>query len=378
MAVRTLLLVYVVFGLFMLFFLLRVSVVHAEDLVNPPLDITNDDNPPTKDPGNGGGGGGGSPPPSHQIRVRVVDYETGVAVPGINVYINLPMPVLVGQTDADGYVIYTTVSGHPYPNTNYRITVNGQDNYNLGVWPEDYHWGQRATTITTDNNAYAHVTIPLQRATLVNVVAAALFSNSQYVSLYYGRETYASFSHTVSFSVAGSGISIGYSSSRTLSRTFGVDPLNKACVKWAHYANTYIDDTWGIVKTGITKNVDNQAPGTYEIQEYIDPYSLTRGYEDLQLVNGTWVYAEYRETGSYTWSASLSIDFAIQYLAYGIHVSLDTIVTSTEGVTNWVAYKVYNTSGRTLKFRAYTCGASLNTGSKIGGMELHVWEIEDC
>jgi len=349
---------------FVLVFLFNVSPVYAPD-------------DPVRD---GGSGGGGGPPPSNCIRGYVYDYDDGYTpVSGIKVYLNLGPGAAETTTSASGYFRFDT--SLIYPNTGYRITVNGQD-YDLSLgswwegWPYDHHWGQRATSVVTDNKGYAYKTIYLQRAAEPLVTFAALFSNSRYATLYYGRETFSTFAHTSSFSVAGTGASIGYSTSKSASRTFWVYPLVKACVKRPYYANTYRDDVWEVVKTGMTEPDEIIDIGTYATKEYKDPYSLEMGsYRDFQLINGTGVYDEYVESGSHTWSLSLGIDFSISYMAFGIPINLDTTVTSTQGTTNWVSYKVDNTSGTTLKFRVWTAGTFLDAERKIGGMELHIWEI---
>lgn len=233
--------------------------------------------------------------------------------------------------------------------------------------------------VHTNNNAYAYKAILLQPAAKVKVPAAALFSNTKYATLWFGLQT--GFSHTLNFKSTLPGISIGYTTSKevTLTVEFKVNPDVKTYIGRKHYANTYWDDRKsggpGIVSTGISAEVETWDWSTYETREYIDPTSLKEGYMDFQLISGTTKKVTYKETGTRTLSASLGIDFAIQYKAFGIPLGLDVEVAVTSSRETWVAYEIYNDSGGTLIFRVYTPGAIHDPENKIGGVELHVWNM---
>jgi len=323
-----------------------------------------------------GDGGGGSLPP--QTIEGYVMGGGGPAPAGLNVY--LYYGAMTFETTTDAYGHFEFEGSWIDPNAMFWITANGEL-YDLGTWCDDASWNQWKGWIITDENGYAYETIPLGRSVIVEVPAAALFSNTKYATLSYGIETTSSFSHTLHFNVAGSGIDTGYSTVTSAEYTFGVDALIQAYVGKYHYAATYWDDMEpGVAKTGISGTLPEWDWGTFSTEEYLDPNNLPEdSYKDFPIAYGTFKQAKYTETGSYTWSASLGADFAITYEAFSIPIELDTTVTTTSGATNWVSYLIdrrgdTNTTPE-LNFRVYTSGAILDSDSEEGGMELHVWDM---
>lgn len=321
------------------------------------------------------GDGGGEPAPPHTIEGYVMGAG-GPAPAGVNVY--LYYGSLTVETTTDAYGHFEFEGSWIVPNETFWITANGKL-YDLGTWCDDASWNQWKGWIITDENGYAYETIHLGRSAIVDVPAAALFSNTKYATLYYGIETTSSFSHTLHFNVAGSGIDTGYTTTMMESTEFEGQPLLSWYVCRSHYAATYWDDTKpGIAKTGISAIVENTFWHANLTSEYLDPNSLTEGYVDIPVPHGIKQRVTYTETGSYTWSASLGVDFAITYKAFSIPIELDTTVTTTSGATNWVSYVIDRTGDtnlNTLIFRAYTSGAILDLDNDRGGIELHVWDI---
>jgi hypothetical protein len=290
---------------------------------------------------------------------------------------------LLTYTDSNGVFVFES----PYimPNTGYVITVNGAQE-SLGVSADDPQWGQWAGWVYTGDNGYASRTIEISPSAEVNVPSAALFSNSQYATLRYGAESSSTFSHTVNFNVAIAGISTGYTSSLSVSYGFEVAPTFASYWRKPYYATTYYSDgymsRWGIVSAGIAGEVPNWYWGSAPTQEYIDPNTLTQGYFDFPCANGTLNWYHYKETGSYTWSASSGVGFAISYRAFSLSIGVDVTVTVTSSAESWVTFEVDRRSEASpgiRMFRAYAPGwplnPSKNSGEGIGGMELHIWEI---
>ena len=245
----------------------------------------------------------------------------------------------------------------------------------LGTQCDDMRWGQWGGHIHTDENAYAYAKIHMEKADVVNVPAAALFSNTKYATLYYGMESTSSFSHTLTFSVPESSISIGYITSISTSHVFAVAPLKKAYIAKKYYiATTYDNDTEEIIYTGISGSKKIWLWGTLPTEEYIDPSSLTEGFIEFPVASGTFVQATFTETDSVTWSASAGVPFAVAFEAYGCYLNFD--VTATVSSTIWVSYKIDrmdDSNPETLAFRVYTVGSPVDTESRKCGIEMHVW-----
>jgi hypothetical protein len=324
------------------------------------------------DPGEGGGAS------SHTIEGWVINRATGKPVCGVTCYLYFSWLRAITCTDAYGHFIFQGSYINSYIGWDYTVTTNGEDSY-LGCYLDDYHLGQWKGVIQTDDIGYGSRYIYLEPAAVVTVPAAALFSNTKYSTLRYGIETTSAFSHTLGFKVAGTGISTGYTTSTSASREFQVAPLYKKYIGKPYYAATYWDDTiHGVASSGIAHELENWDWGTYATQEYIDPNTLTEGYKDFQVDQGSKIHADYKETGSHTWSVSIGADFAISYKGFGTTINVDTTVTTTSGTTSWVSYEVdrlSDTNPDPLIFRAYTPGAPLDHGIDIGGMELHVWDM---
>lgn len=295
------------------------------------------------------------------------------SISGVTVILRYVWPIYT-TTDSRGYFRFQ--ESFIEPNCVYEITVNGWKEY-LGDYLFDPKYGQWYGRVKTDDVGYACVFIYMERSTIVNVPAAALFSNTKYATLYYGTSQKSSFSHELSFSVANQGIGTGYTTTISCEYIFGVEPLTKCYVTRWHYAATYYNDyEKRIVKTGIAGSEDYWGWGTLSTEEYIDPNKLTSGYVDFPLARGTFIQATYREEGSYTWSARMGVPFAISYKAFGVTINLDVTVTSTG--TNWVTYVVDrrgDTNPDTLIFRVYTGGAFYDPNNQKGGIELHVWDM---
>jgi hypothetical protein len=236
-------------------------------------------------------------------------------------------------------------------------------------------------SVTTNSKGYAATTIFLDRSAIVNVPAAAMFSDTKYATLYYGIENTSSFSHTVTFQCPFVGITVSYTYSLSATYTFGCQPLTQFYVGRPFCFATFWDDctTHGINATGISAVEPGWDWGTLPTTEYLNPNNLTGGSTDFPIAFGTLGEYHYAETGSCTWSSNGGVSFGISYSAFGFDIGLTTTVTTTSSQTNWVTYTVDrrgdNNTSPVLYFRAYTQGALLDTTTKTGGLELHVWDM---
>jgi hypothetical protein len=326
------------------------------------------------DPGDGGGGG--PPPPSNTIEGWVINRRDGSFAVGLTVYLYYGEYGFETTTDANGHFVFQ--GAYICPNWDFLFSLNGE-RYSLGDSCDDARWGQWFGGIHTNDVGYGSRNIFLEPAAKVNVTAAALFSNSQYATLYYGRQTEHTFSHGLSFHVPILGISTGYTTSETVTYSvlFECAPNTAQHVYRTHYASTYYDEIIGdVVASGITDVVANCYWGSRSTHEYLDSNSLpTNDWGDFTVAPGAMEW-EYRETGSHTWSASDGVPFAIIYAAFSRIINLDITVTVATGTTTWVRFRIENPTGHDLCFRAYTPGARPDPpDGELGGMELHVWQI---
>jgi hypothetical protein len=270
------------------------------------------------------------------------------------------------------------------PNIRYEITVNGGYINEMGGWIPDPAWGQWAGYVVTDDTCWAQVYPRLQPAAVVNVTYAALFSNTQFATLQYGLQTTSTFSHSVSFNVLNSGISIGYSTSSSATFTCWVTGASSISVAKHHYANAFYDSTLtnpAVVKAGISSQVPFTLFYSYPAMEYVNPSTLNVSYADFSINEGSGQKYQYSETGSHTWGATAGVPFGIIFSAWSQVITLGETVT-TSG-TNDVSFTVYVPSGYGygfVNFRAYSPGAGsfnpLQDPNKgTGGLELHVWDM---
>jgi hypothetical protein len=336
----------------------------------------------------GGGGGGTYPPPPtptpspNTVEGYVVNSTNGGPVPGMIVYVDLAGLYWNNWTDNTGHFIFRSYQF--VANIWIKVEVNGNSedgsNYEFGVWTYDVHYDQWSGHGLTDKNGYLYKVINLQPAVTVNVPAAAFFSDTKYATLTYGLGTTSSFSHTLSFSMEGSGITTGYTTSVSSGYTFGCEPLTQFYVAKEYYANSYWDnDTQSVVSSGISSPTETADWGTLPTKEYLNLTNITSGYKQFYISYGTYGQYQYAETGSYTWSASAGVPFAIGYYTLWTSIKLDTTVTSTSDVTYTVDRRGDTNTSSILWFRAYTLGSLLNPADSpkvgVGGLELHVWDI---
>jgi hypothetical protein len=266
------------------------------------------------------------------------------------------------------------------PNSFYHISVNGEWRQ-LGVECIDKGYGQWYGTVQTDDNGYAWKSIWIERAAIVNVPAAALFSNTKYATVSYEITDTYTVSHSLTFSVPITGTSLGYQQSMTA--TCGVivivPPNSGATLKRKYYAASYWDDTAsppGVKKTGISgtdQHWDWYCPNTQEYLNMTDPVVLNNYKEEG--VGDVTLGLYYYEQGSTTWSVSQGVPFALSYWAFGVNLNLDvTVTTSGSNRVDVVIDRSHDTNPNTLTFWIYTAGALFNPNSHTGGMEFHIWD----
>jgi hypothetical protein len=328
------------------------------------------------------GGGGGFPPTPDTICGQIASLGgPGGPIPA-DVYVSLTYGTSTAWTYTDSNGVFQFQEGNNgfvpmMPNTGpYVLMVNADPWDN---WLPDYHWGQWYGWVFTDNNGWALVFPHLQPAAQVNVTYAALYSNTQFATLEYGIQSESSFSHSVSFNVLNTGISIGYTQSSTASADFSVTGVSCYRIAQHWYANSYYDSTIpGVTKTGLSVQVPQTLFFNYPTTEYVNPSTLTANYKDFGAGEGgqTSQKYDYQESGSYTWGVN-GAPFAIVFSAWSQVLTIDETVT-TSG-TNDLSFSVSVPSGSPfINFRAY-CPSNFNPKADpsigTGGFELHVWDM---
>lgn len=324
---------------------------------------------------------GGPPLPPNTIEGRVTNYQTGHVIQGMNVYLNFFSGLsCLSTTDSNGWFkfAYPNPNCGIYPNMRYYLSVNGEP-INLGGICDDRNYGQWEGDVFTDNQGHAWKTVNLEPVTLVDVTAAALFSNTKYASLYYESVDGHTVSHNVGFGVAlGIGYSIGYSTSDTVTENliFICYPLEAVRLTNKYRAVTYYDAIDGCVrKTGL----GGRAPGwDYELwstQEYLSISNISESYYDKVGCDNVPPFTkEYEETGSVTWTQGMP--FGINYHHFGVNLNVE--ITLTTAQTNKVAYTInrrIDNNPAHLLFAVYTAGHIYSKDTGRGGMELHIWDL---
>jgi len=338
------------------------------------------------------GGGGGVTPVPDTIYGQLQNTEYPYTAPANElVSIGWFTWTMYTYTDSNGVFVFNASTQNlpinqgqagftPGPNTQYEITVNG-DRFDKWNWLPDYTWGQWDGYVTTDNNGWAQMSIPLEPAVQVNVTYAAMYSDTKYATLQYGIGSESSFSHSVSLNVLNNGISVAYTKSSSLSTTLSVSGVSCYQVTEHWYANSYYENTVpGVIATGLSVQVPYTGYFCYPTTEYINPSTITSDYLDFGLGGGGQISEtyNYQETGSYTWGVN-GAPFAIVFSAWSQLLTIDETVTTTQ--TSDMSFTVAVPAGSPyMNFMAY-CPSNFNPQAKpnigTGGFELHVWDMSD-
>lgn len=337
--------------------------------------------------------------PSNRIQGWVWVYGSNCQpVSGINVYLyainktnGWPMEAGPVQTWSNGYFYFE--NGDPRfmdciaPNQVCYISVNGWQ-YNgqttLGSFCDNPAWGQWLGKVTTDNRGYGcFCPIWLSPAAVVNVPAAAIFSNTKYATVSYEMENGHYVSHSLTFSVPATGTSVGYEQDTavTYGMIFSVSPNCGAKISMRHYAASYWDDTAsprGVKKTGISGSNLNWWWDFLSQSEYLSTSNtdVVSNHKESRVDCGLTLEGYYYEQGSTKWSVTQGVPFALSYLAYGTNLKLDVTVTTSD--SNKVKFKIDRSNDanpNTLTFWLYTAGALCDPSNHQGGMEFHVWDV---
>jgi hypothetical protein len=346
--------------------------------------------PKSFDPGGGPGCGGGPPTETpNTVEGHVTDFA---GMPAADIYVNLAWStdLVTVTTNSSGHFQFYTGCGLPgqpiiviQPDTQYLITVNGGSYDEMGDWIANPTWGQWAGQVTTDNIGWAQMIIRLQPAAIVNIPAAALFSNTKYAVVSYEYQGTHTISHSLTFSVPVVGITIGYQSQETSTSGIQVisDPNTAVVLSRKYYAASYYDDTDscpGVKKTGITgrePNWDWVASNTNEYLNTTSPIVVNNHKEEIVGFNMTCDYYYY-EQGTTTWSVTQGMPFAISYLAWGTNIALDvTATTSSSNRVDFTINRHNDPDPNQLTFWLYTAGALIDPGNHHGGMEFHIWDV---
>jgi hypothetical protein len=325
----------------------------------------------------GEGGGGHYNPRPHTVEGWISPYSGLQHATGLKVFLFVTYGWSYSATaDEEGHFEITAYD--IYPNGDYLLCINGGgDDCYLGHTCIDPHWGQWSAVIYTDSIGYYCSDIFLEPATTVNVTAAALFSNTEYATCSYGIESNKIISHSLSFSSTTAGISIGFDTTKEISISYGVSfstaPGTSQVICRPFYAPVYKDEYLGTLTAGIGEHVEHTQWGSATTHEYLDKQNPpTADYVDFPVAPGALEYT-YKETGSWTWSASAHVPFEIICSAFGQVISVDTTVSVTSEYITWLSYTIDNTSGHDLMFRVYTGGARPDLDTETCGLELHVW-----
>jgi hypothetical protein len=326
---------------------------------------------------NPGGGGGPNPTPDTIYGQLGSLGGPGGPIPA-DVYVSLTWFTSTAWTYTDGNGVFQFQQGNNgmvpmMPNTQYEIMVNADPWDN---WLPNDTWGQWSGNVVTDNTGWALVFPHLQPAAVVNVTQAALYSNTQYATLYYGTESDYQVEHSLSFNVPVAGISTGYTTSLNTmySLQFWTAPLYSEIIYSPYYAVSFFDATQGkVVSSGIAAPALRYPFGSTSTQEYVTAQNANPAYtRDFTVAPGGGEF-EYKESSSWTWQASV-VPFGIIFQAWNQVISIDVTVKVTSGWTQWVRAVFTNPTSNTLEFQIYTPGVQ-PTESGFGGMELHVWDL---
>ena len=334
-----------------------------------------------------------------KVEGHINSYSTGLPVVGVRVYLltyAAPFffyvqfqqpnsnPIL---TDSNGYFSFQD-SYYISPNYPYYISVNGVPG-TLGVNSVDNNFGQWFSSVKTDSSGYANVNVQMEKGTIVNPPFAALYSNTPDVGITFSQSQSATLSNTVSFSLAGSGGSIGFSTTQSATFTGLPSPNTQVYLYTLSYANTfycaadpsnfcssYYGGT-GLLKSGIGGQVPGSLPNSRYTNEYLTPKTLpspgTGNVVALTYTKGTW-YPAWGETQSNSWSVSLGTSFEIQFWAFSINVHIDTTFTPSTSGSQTLGATVINNYNNPKTYEFYPIYACSNPVGCVGA-ELHVWDI---
>lgn len=336
--------------------------------------------------------------PSYTIQGWVYRYNTICqAAVGVNVYLDAfdkttgwekaAGPI---QTNAGGY--FSFYDGDPRfedcieANQVCYISINGwhwYDQTTLGYYCDNPAWCQWRGSVKTDNRGYGCFSaIWLQTSAVVNVPAAAIFSNTKYATVYYKMSGTYSVSHGLTFSVPNAGVSVGYeqSTTATYGLSFSTDPNSGATISRRHYAASYWDNTAsqpGVKVTGIGGSDLQWGWDVLSQNEYLstsNPKVTSNHYETQVDCNKT-EEGYYYEQGSTTWSVTQGVSFADSYLAFGVNIDLNVAVTTSgSNEVDFTIDRSHDTNPNLLTFWIYTPGASFNPNNHVGGVEFHIWD----
>jgi hypothetical protein len=308
-------------------------------------------------------------------------HEGGGHVSGIWVFLETGyLTPLATTTNSEGFYKFEDPNSI-LPNSFYHISVNGEWRQ-LGVECIDKGYGQWYGTVQTDDKGVAWKSIWIERAAIVNVPAAALYSNTLYNQLM----TYQSTSwHTLSFKSSVGSTGFLSSSSMTKSFLWGITGYNDSYIAKRYYAVGFYDETTSSLKSaGLSDQVDPYEDWRqYNVPEYLVPDPNKSNYDLPTDSTPEWfaIYGDsptsfsYEETGSFTWSRGYSGSVGVNFLCFGVSVNIDTTSTVTSGYTNTVSFQVLLPPGApTHKFLVYTRGFSFTDNDK-GGLELHLWDL---
>jgi len=353
---------------------------------------------------------------NYTIEGCVVNYDTGAAVSGINVYLIACSAHTTWEvaTDSNGYFGFAPTAGNGSPcilsNWAFPVSVNGatsltnqfdcrgQCNY-LGYSADDPTWSQWAGDVATYSNGNGPATIRLSAAQLVNVVEAALYSNTRFATMGFSTTQGKTVSQSVGISASingGVGFSAGYeqsiSESFSSTNAFSVNPGVQAYFVLPSYEIGYYcggtqqqADGWsctaqdggfqGLVTAGVSEPTgaaykpittsDNPTPPSGSVT---CPFSVPQGI--TQSVGYTTT-----SSTTITTSASFSVSSSPVSL-FGASVGLSYTASTSWQNDDATLVTLGSTDGQSLSFTFYPASGPCN--NLTFGSELHVWDTSSA
>jgi hypothetical protein len=340
----------------------------------------------------------------------VVNRDTGSPVSGLYVYIidtcGSTQRTDYAITNSSGYFSFhpTQINGTPCINLNlkYVVSVNGVTrvttglgcsvpNCNvLGQAADNPAWSQWAGDVSTDPNGHGSVVVEDSPARTVNVLASALFSNTQFAAMGFSKTSGQTVSQTVGIQVSiggASNIQAGYqyNPSYTFSSTngFGVNPNAQAWFGEPSYVIGYYcagstseqSFGWTCLKGLITAGVTQATGAAFQITPTTENVNPNSAQVILSSVNCTLnvpagTYQNFGTSGSGSVSSTSSISSTLSL--FGISVTLSYSSSTSWQIEDATTVTINPTNGAR-NFRFYPASGPCN--NLVFGPELHVWDF---
>ncbi len=258
----------------------------------------------------------------------------------------------------------------------------------LGQQAYDPTWGQWAGDVSTDGSGYGSVTIQIDPARVVNIPAAAVYSNTQFASISFSMSTTSSVENDVGVTVSIGGalaINAGFTSTvkDTSTNGVGVSQNNAGYLTLPYYlidyycaGSTSYQPSWGCSQGIVTSGPSAAVPGNswsgVATAEYLNPTTLPKGtsFDCNQIISSATHIVGYTfSTGTKT---TLGISPTFSFRGISVTLSFSTTVSSSTSDTTTVTFGG-SIAPTTFTFRFYPVGGTC--ANPTFGSELHVWDM---